>query len=80
MVTDNVPPIVQPSACLKKLFFNLKVQSVISFINNLVKIDFLAFIFVIFDINFISSNLNVVGYLHYPYQELTVGDIPGTSH
>ena len=39
-VTDSGPPIVQPSTCFKNLLLNLKVLSVASFINNLLKISF----------------------------------------
>ena len=39
-VTDSGPPIVQPFTCFKNLFLNLKVHSVGSFINNLLKISF----------------------------------------
>ena len=39
-VTDSGPPIVQPSTCFKNLLLNLKVYSVASFINNLLKISF----------------------------------------
>ena len=39
-VTDCGPPVVQPSTCFKNLLLNLKVHSVASFINNLLKISF----------------------------------------
>ena len=39
-VTDSGLPIVQPSTCFKNLLLNLKVHSVASFINNVVKISF----------------------------------------
>ena len=39
-VTDSGPPIMQASTCLKNLLFSLKVHSVASFINNLLKISF----------------------------------------
>ena len=39
-VTDNGPPIVQPSTYFKNLLLNLKVHSVTSFNNNLLKISF----------------------------------------
>ena len=39
-VADSGPSIVQPSTYLKNLLLNLKVHSVASFINNLLKISF----------------------------------------
>ena len=39
-LTNSGLPIVQPSTCLKNLLLNLKVHSVASFINNLLKISF----------------------------------------
>ena len=39
-VTDSCSPIVQPSTYFKNLLLNLKVRSVASFINNLLKISF----------------------------------------
>ena len=39
-LTDSVPPIVQPSTCFKNLLLNLKVYSVASFIDNLLKTSF----------------------------------------
>ena len=39
-VTDSGPPIVQPSTCLKNLLLNLKLHTVASFTNNLLKINF----------------------------------------
>ena len=39
-VKDSGPPIVQPSTCFKNLLLNLKVHSVASYINNLLKISF----------------------------------------
>ena len=39
-ITESGPPIVQPSTCLKNLLFNLKVHSIASFIDNLLKTSF----------------------------------------
>ena len=39
-VRDSRPPIVQPCTYLKNLLLNSKVDSVASFINNLLKISF----------------------------------------
>ena len=39
-ITDSGPPILQPSTCFRNLLLNLEVQSVASFINNLLKINF----------------------------------------
>ena len=39
-ITDCGLPMVQPSTCLKNLLLNLKIDSVASFINNLLKISF----------------------------------------
>ena len=39
-VTDSGPPIAQPSTCFKNLLLNLKVHSVASFTNNVLKISF----------------------------------------
>ena len=39
-VTDSGPPIVQSSTCVNNLLLNLKLHSVASFINNLLKVCF----------------------------------------
>ena len=38
-VTDKGPPMVHPSICLQNLFLKVKVTSIASFINNLLKIS-----------------------------------------
>ena len=36
-LADSNPPVVQPSTCFKNLLLNLKVESAVSFTNNLLK-------------------------------------------